>query len=448
MSQVQEVNQRLRILMLADDCNPEWHSLPALVYHYIRQISQYAHVVLVTHVRNRENIEAAGMGNVEVVYLDTEKIASPLYKLAAFLSGDPNTAMTLKVALNYPSYLAFEWAVWKHFQQDLKAGRFDIVHRASPMSPAIPSPIASWSSVPFVIGPLNGGLRWPKACTQELLREREWMTFVRAAHRWLPFYQATYGRASAILAAYQHTAEDLPAAAQPRIFNFPEGGVDPEIFTMPVRQPKARKTVMFVGRLVPFKMPEVVVRSFAASPILQQHRLVIVGDGPERPRLEQIAAAAGLADCVEFKGTISQSEVGQLMRESEIFAFPSIREQGGGVLTLAMMSGMACVAVNYGGPATRVADGCGVKVPLGNVEQLTASFTQALEALIQDPERIAQLGQAGRTFTERQYNWDKKARKTVEIYNWVLGRQPEKPDFWAISSDNADLELATPQVLS
>jgi glycosyltransferase involved in cell wall biosynthesis len=47
-------------------------------------------------------------------------------------------------------------------------------------------------------------------------------------------------------------------------------------------------TILFVGRLVPYKLPEVVVRAFAASPILQQHKLVIVGEGPESPRLERL----------------------------------------------------------------------------------------------------------------------------------------------------------------
>lgn len=436
MLKTQKSTQRLRILMLADDCNPEWHSLPALVYNYICEVSQYADVVVVTHIRNQPNIEAAGIGNAKVVYLNTEKVAAPLYKLAAFLSGDPNTAMTLKVAMGYPSYLAFEWAVWKRFRKELKNGEFDIIHRVSPMSPTIPSPIAKWSSVPFVIGPINGGLKWPKQCTNELLREREWMTFIRDAHRWMPFYKSTYSRAAAILASYQHTMEDLPASAKPRIFNFPEGGVDPAVFTMPTREKKEKMTVLFVGRLVPFKMPEVLVRSFAASPILRQHRLVFVGDGPERSRLEEIVQKEGLADCVEFTGTISQLEVGKLMRESEIFGFPSIREQGGGVLTLAMMSGMACVAVNYGGPATRVAPGCGVRVPLGDVNELTRSYTQELEALVQDPERVAQLGEAGRNFTVTHYNWNVKAQKTVEIYNWIVGQSAEKPDFWAKSSSS------------
>ncbi|WP_448563336.1 glycosyltransferase family 4 protein [Trichothermofontia sp.] len=425
-----ELSQRQRVLVLADDCNPEWHSLPALIFRYVQVLSQYVDIVLVTQIRNQNNIEKAGLVNVEVVYLDTEKVAAPIYKLASFLSGDPNKAMTVKVALSYPSYLVFEWVAWRRFKTDIQAGKFDLIHRMSPMSPTIPSPIVSWcQSVPFVIGPLLGGLAWPEQFKQEMLREREWMNYIRQLHRVLPFYQSTYQKAAAILAAYPHTIADLPASAAERIIDFSEGGVDPAEFPMPDKVIHDKITVLFVGRLVPFKLPEVLVRSFAASPLLQQHRLVIVGDGPERPRLEQMSAAAGLTHCIEFKGTLPQAEVGQLMRDSEIFAFPSIREQGGGVLTLAAMSGMALVVVDYGGPAYRVPNGCGIRVPLGTLSQLTERFTAALEDLVTHPKQILAMGAAAREFTCAHYAWEIKAQNTLAVYAWVLGKRSTKPDF-------------------
>lgn len=429
MSNTLRNGDRPRVLVLADACNPEWHSLPALAYNYICHLTRYVDVVLVTQIRNKPNIDKVGLNNAEIVYLDTEAIAAPIYKLASFVSGDPNKAMTLKVAFDYPSYLAFEWAVWQHFKQDLRQGRFDIVHRVSPMSPTIPSPIASWTPVPFVIGPLLGGLAWPPQFKQEMHREREWMNYLRAMHRLMPFYQATYRRAAAVLAAYDHTISDLPPSASGRIINFSEGGVDPDQFPLPDRHIQEKKTILFVGRLVPFKLPEVVVHSFAASPILRQHKLVIVGDGPERPRLEQMVQEHHLSDCVEFKGTIPQSEVGELMRQSEIFAFPSIREQGGGVLTLAAMSGMACVVVNYGGPASRIPEGCGVRVPLGTLPEIKERFTTELESLVQRPDQILKFGQAARDYTIANYAWDAKAKRTLNIYQAILDQQPENSSF-------------------
>ena len=74
-----------RVLILADDCNPNWPSLPVVGYKYARSLMQTCEATLVTHVRNRENIEAAGPLDGPVHYIDNEWIAAPMYKLATWL---------------------------------------------------------------------------------------------------------------------------------------------------------------------------------------------------------------------------------------------------------------------------------------------------------------------------------------------------------------------------
>src|SRR5206468_2997884 len=104
--------------------------------------------------------------------------------------------------------------VWKRYRSEIEEKRFDIVHRLTPMSPTLPSPMASWSrrsGVPFVLGPLNGGLKWPTEYRAELAREREWMSYLREAYRYLPYRKSTYADSSAILSAFAHTASDIGA---------------------------------------------------------------------------------------------------------------------------------------------------------------------------------------------------------------------------------------------
>jgi hypothetical protein len=69
-----------------------------------------------------------------------------LYKLAVALRGGKNVGWTLQMAINYLSYLFFEWKVWNLFKDDLKQGKFDILHRITPMTPTIPSDrnLAGW----------------------------------------------------------------------------------------------------------------------------------------------------------------------------------------------------------------------------------------------------------------------------------------------------------------
>ncbi len=423
--------ERLRVLLLAELCNPEWASLPVVAYKAARQIAELADVTLVTHVRNQDAFERVGCGPAEVEFIDNEVIARPLHGLLDRIRVEEG-GWTLFQAFSYPSYLAFEWMAHRRFGERLEAGEFDVIHRLTPMSPTLPSVLAAKrpARVPFVLGPLNGGLPWPREFAAEMHEEQELLTKLRSAHRLLPFHRATFRRADAVLASFRHTVEQVPASARSRTIDFPEVGIDPALFSATgTRDRRASKTVLFCGRLVPLKLPFVLLDAFAASEPLRRHRLLFVGDGPLEGELRSRAAELGLDGCVEFTGRVPQDEVGRLMRESEIFAFPSIRELGGGVVVEAMACGMTCVVADYGGPGQLIDDDRGRKVPMGTREEMTAAFTRELTALVDNDEELERLGKAAREHAHELYSFEAKARKTVEVYEWVLGRRG-RPDFW------------------
>lgn len=422
----------MRILLLSDVCNPEWPSLPVVAYNTARSLSEHAEVVLATHVRNRTNLEKTGVGKASIVYLDCEYISSPMYRFSQLVRQSDEYAQTVAVALAWPGYVAFEWEVWKHFKSDLQRGEFDIVHRIAPMSPTLPSPLAGWSPVPFVLGPINGALTWPPGFEGEMRREREYLSYFRDAYRLMPFYRSTYSKSRCVLASFQHTIDDLPRSARPRIIDFPEVGLDPEVFRWTgERSERDRLMFLFAGRLVPYKCADVALEAFATSPELRRHRLVLVGDGPERSRLEAYVAEHKLEGTVEILGRKTQTEVGRLMSEADVFVFPSVRELGAGVVIEAMGSGCVPVVVNYGGPAVLVTDDTGRRVPLGTKSELVRDFRKELEALAQDRPSIRRMSRAAYARALGKYAWDVKAKKMLEIYDWVLGKRPIAPTFEA-----------------
>jgi glycosyltransferase involved in cell wall biosynthesis len=424
----------MRVLLLANDCNPDWPSLPVVGYNACRGIAEHVDVVVATHIRNKENITAKGFGKAQVEYLDNEYIASPMYKAATWLRGGKSVGWTTNIAMQYPPYLAFEWEAWKRFKDELRAGKFDLVHRVTPMSPTLPSPMAKWLKkigVPFILGPLNGGLRWPPEFTGELKKEKERLTYLRDAYKLLPYAKSSYSKSAAILAAFQHTIDRLPPEDRDRMIDFPEVGIDPTLFGAPADRPvKEQVTFLYAGRLVPYKCPDVAVLAMAANPNLRKHKLIVAGDGPEMPHLQQIVQDNNLENCVELIGRRTQAEIGQLMRTSDILAFPSIRELGAGVVVEAMATGLPSIVVNYGGPGGLITDSNGIKVPLGDKQHLIKQFAAEMETLANDPARRATLGHQARENAVRIYDWTAKGKKTVEVYEWVLGKRTAKPGFY------------------
>ncbi|WP_298675160.1 glycosyltransferase family 4 protein [uncultured Lentibacter sp.] len=416
---------RLNVLILADECNPEWPSLPIVGYKYARAIAQLCNVTLLTHVRNRENIEKAADG-LQVHYLDTEYIAAPMFKLARWLRGGEEVAWSTSMMMNYLPYLAFERAAWQTMKPALRAGAFDLVHRITPMSPTLPSYIARKLDVPFVIGPLNGNLDWPKEFRAEQTREKERLRGLRNLYKLLPYARSTYDRAAAVLTAFEHTRADLKHVEDARIVRVPEIGFDPEIFhahnSLPAGQRgrDGKRHFLYAGRLVPYKLPELPIRAFAASPALRAQKLHILGSGPEEGRLKALIADCGLQDSVTLHGRKTQSEVAALMRACDGFIFPSIRELGAGVVIEAMACGMQCFVTDYGAPGALSAQGRGVAVPIGPMAQMVDGYRAALEAALASPEEMQQMAALGQHYAESAFGWAQKGRHACALYRAVL----------------------------
>jgi glycosyltransferase involved in cell wall biosynthesis len=396
----------------------------------VKSLSRVAQVTLATHVRNRPQL-AAELKETEVVFIDNEYIAAPLHKLATWVRGGNQANWSTAVAAAYPGAIAFDREVYKHFKTRIEAGGFDVVHRLTPMSPALPSPMATWSPVPFVLGPLNGGLEWPPEFRAELVRERETLRKLRNLYKYLPYHSSTYRDSAAILASFAHTLADLPEDARERAIDFPEVGVAPELFQNPGERPdKPQLTFINVGRFVPLKLLDVAVRVFAASPKLQRHKLVLVGDGMERAALEQQVKELGLQHVVEFAGWMNQAAVAARLRDADVFFFPSIRELGGGVVVEAMGCGCVPVVVNYGGPGGLVAGhDCGEAVSLGTKDELVPRFVEVLERYVDDRELRLRHSRAAYQRAIQHFTWDAKAQKVLEVYEWVTGQRSFKPVF-------------------
>ena len=416
----------MRVLLYADMCNPNQASEPLVGYNTCRSIvDEVEDPVVVTQVRNRDAIREKGMGKAQVLYLDTERIAVPLWKIASFI----RASHSLNTVIKLPDHYYFEYRLWEALKDDLKSGAFDIVHRVTPISSAMPSPLAQWSPVPFVLGPINGGLPWPPQFRSELLKEGEWLRYVRGLYRLTPYVKPTYRRAAAILAAYKHTIQKLPTGNMARTINFPENGVDPSRFRVRTHREVERVTFVYIGKLMPYKSVNVVVSAFSRSDILRKHRLLIVGDGPDRDELEAMVRSSNMKDSVVFTGWLTQQEAAMHLHDSDVFVYPAIRDSGAGALVEAMYTGLACVASDYGPMAELLAGGRGLRVSLHDREEHVDGFRRAMETLVLDESKREELGQRAHEFASEHFVWRNRAKAIRRVYEWVLGRAERMPAF-------------------
>lgn len=434
------------MLIVAEAANPEWPSVPLVGWNLCAALREVADAHVVTQVRNRDAIERAGWREGrEFTAIDSEAVARPVWRFTERLQRLTGLGWTAGTALSSLSYYWFERLLWRRFGRAIRDGAWDVVHRVTPLTPTIPSTIAARcrrAGVKFVWGPINGGVAWPREFSDLQRQEGEWLSYVRGIHRLLPGYASTRRDAAAILAGSRDTWKEL-AEHHGRCVYLPENAIDPARFgRRAAAGTGGRLQIAFVGRLVPLKGVDMLLE--AAAPLLRAGTLglQIVGDGPQREPLERQVREAGLEDAVRMHGWVRHEELAERLSGCHVFAFPSIKDFGGGVVLEAMSMGLVPIVVDHGGPAELVSDRTGFRVPLGPRPALVAGFREILGRLAADRERLPEIGERARRRVQARFTWAAKAEQVLRVYRWVLG-EGGKPDF-GMPFPDADEDAAAP----
>lgn len=281
--------------------------------------------------------------------------------------------------------------------------RYDLIHVHWPL----PLALLGWAAqracrAPMVETFYGVELRWVKSSLAPL------RGFIAWAAR----------RADRVVAISSYTANELRELVDVPVDVIPYTTALPAPGGAPGAGPRATPTVLFVGRLVERKGVGHLIEAVARLHPRLGLRLEVVGDGPERPRLEALARASG-AEAVTFRGKVSAGELQRAYAGADVFVLPSVLDargdtEGLGVVLLeAMNEGVPVIASRVGGIVDIVVDGeTGVLVPAGDVAALAA----ALERLVGDPAYAHRLGEAGRARVRSHFTWEAITAQWDAVY--------------------------------
>ncbi len=292
-----------------------------------------------------------------------------------------------------------------------RSGGFDVIHAFWPMPQGV---LGMWakrrSGLPLVSTFFGVELTW---------MEKQFPFMA-------PLLRRIVHHSDAVTAISTYTAERLARqvpGVHPAIIPF-GAAVDAPARPPPYGYDGARPLEMlFTGRLVERKGVHVLLEAIAGLAPHRRARLHVVGDGPERGRLEARAAELGLsAERVVFHGFVSTEELRRRLETCDAFVLPAVIDakgdtEGLGVVLLEAMSyARPVIASAAGGIVDIVRDGRnGWLVPPGDA----AALRGAIEACMDDPERARAFGLHGREDVEAGFSWDVIADRLAEIYRRV-----------------------------
>ncbi|MGB7440881.1 MAG: glycosyltransferase [Coleofasciculaceae cyanobacterium] len=409
---------KLKVLVSAYACRPGEGSEPGIGWNLVRELAKYHPIWVMTRENNRPAIEMELTQNpipdLHIVYSDLPVWIQRL-----------NRGQRL-VQLHYYLWQIKAYFVARTLHQDLG---FDLVHHITYVRYWGPSFLALLP-IPFIWGPVGGGESAPKAFWKDFGRRGKVYEILRDLARWLgeidPFVRLTAQRSVLAQATTEDTAERIRKLGASKVEVLSQLGLSKEEIAQLTRQPlPSQRPVKFVsiGRLLHWKGFHLGLRAFAQAELPDKAEYWIVGDGPERSRLQALAQELGISHQVKFWNKLSRDETLEKLGECLALLHPSLHESGGLVCLEAMAAGRPVLCLNLGGPAIQVTEETGFKVAAEHPDQVVRDLAVAMTQLAKDSELWVQMSQAGQKRVREVYSWEAKGQSYAQLYETVLEKR-------------------------
>ena len=307
--------------------------------------------------------------------------------------------------IKWDKYLFFLLAYFKAVALEAKH-KFPIVWGMMANYAALAALLFKWSyDVKYLLTEQSGD-------SDEFIRKRTWF--------WRPLYKQVYKQADIIQVISQWLAERARSFEYQKEIKVVPNGFDGRAFRQkPTAQDKGQmrerlrltasdKVIITVSRLVEKNGLADLIGALVYLPV--DYKLLIVGEGPLRPVLEQLVAKLKVASRVIFAGTVANHEVYQYLNLAEVFCRPSLSEGFGNVFVEAMAAGLPVIATDVGGLKDFLIDGeTGLVCQVNNPQDIAAKVKKLEEPRLKD--RLVANGLK----LSAKYDWDNIAGQIKEI---------------------------------
>ncbi len=401
----------MRILIVAGNISARMGGEAVIPLHYIRELTALGcDVHALTHERVRAELMAHPLWNAERLHF----IADSRTEKAIHAAGKKAPAALRETLFMSGIGLVTQARLARRARALAAEIGADVIHQPIPVSPAFPSFLSDMPA-PVVIGPMNGGMDYPPAFKADYSHGSAGVVaaarlFAGAGNALAPGKR----QAAALLVANARTRDALPKGVdRARVIEVVENGVDMALWNRPARGKPETPEFVFVGRLVWWKAVDLLLEAMEQVP---EARLRIIGDGPERGRLEAAAAQSPAAERIRFEGFRPQAEIADALAGATALVLPSMRECGGAVILEAFACRTPAIATDWGGPKDYVTPGAGFLIAPSGRDAFVRDFSAAMRKLGADRALAAEMGEAGRARVEAHFTWAAKARRMLTIY--------------------------------
>lgn len=412
----------LRILIVAEHASVRFGGEASIPYHYFRILRQRGmDAWLIVHDRTRAELQSLfPEEGSRILYVPDMALQKLFYRLS----------LLLPRRIAESTFGLANQLLTQHAQRSIAKkllAQNTVIHQPIPVAPRFPS-LLSGLGAPLVVGPLNGGMEYPKSFRHaEPIIIRAAISLGRWASDAVHWIAPGKKKAAVVLVANERTRNALPAGVSGQVIELVENGVDLSRWKVKVDEREDCTATpgkfLFIGRLVDWKALDLAIEALVKTP---EATLDVIGDGPMRTAWENLSKTLQVQNRIRFHGWLSQSECAAHLKDAVGLVLPSLYECGGAVVLEAMAMSKPVIATNWGGPADYIDKSCGILIEPKDHAGMVQGFADGMQRLIHDPALQKRMGAAGRNRILQHFDWEKKIDTILQIYTKALESHAQK----------------------
>jgi glycosyltransferase involved in cell wall biosynthesis len=384
------------ILLSAYACEPGKGSEPEVGWLWATELADAGHDVwVITRETNRAAIE------LEPACRPRPRLHFTYYDLPRWARRWKRDARGVHLY-----YALWQWGAYRLARRLTREIRFDCVHHVTFVGLRAPS-FMGLLGLPFFLGPVSGGETVPRRLRVGMTAAAQWKERIRdAANRVIhadPIMRSNFRQAERIFLATRESLRLVPAVFQQKCTVQLGIGLSREYlgWTGPSFKPAATDLrLLYAGRLLEWKGLDLAIQAVRR---LRDRgvgaRFTIVGDGPAREGLRQLAAELGVEEELHWTAWLPRNQLDESYYADDVLLFPCLRDSGGMVVLEAMAHGLPVVCTDCGGPAVIVNNRCGrvVSTLERTKDEVIDGLVEALYELSCDRALLRKLSRAARS---------------------------------------------------
>lgn len=396
-----------KFLVSAYGCEPNKGSEPGIGWQWSLQLVKFGEVHIITRKNNKEVISKTLSTMPKEIssklffyYYDTNKFIKSIKK------GDNNL---------YPYYFCWQIGAYRLAKRISRDISFDYCFALTFGSIWMPTFMYKLN-IPFVWGPIGGGEAIPDEYFQLIGKKSALIQRIRKVMMKTvsinPLIIRPLKKSKIVIARTDDTVKVIPQKYRNKVKTCLETSID-----LREIQPKEYKinninegkiSFIYTGRLINIKGIELIILAIPNLINKDKVKLILVGDGPQKKYLQDLSEKLNILNNVYFTGKISRPNLLNLLRQSDVFIFPSLKEGGSWALMEGMGASLPVICLDSSGMHIITDETCAIRIPVQGIDDTIKAYTEAMDKLIKNKDMRIKMGNNSRRRIEQEFNWNKK----------------------------------------